>query len=135
MLDKVIMVPFALFLVFLFAFFAVTGVGMFGQWVAVQNQAQFVASSMGKWGGYTAEADRAVDEFARRINVPRERIEVRVSNTAPVPWGTPVWARITVPFDFRVGQYEVGTYSLTGVGQSVSSYLPGAYSGVEYTSP
>lgn len=134
MLDKVIMLMFAMFLLFLFAFFAVMGVGMFVRWGAVQNQAQFVAASMGKWGGYTQEAENSVREFASRMNLSRHEVRVEVSNVQPVPWGTRVWARLTVPFDFAVGRYRVGTYRLTGQGEAVSSYLPGAYQ-ASYVSP
>ncbi|AEG14442.1 hypothetical protein Desku_0842 [Desulfofundulus kuznetsovii DSM 6115] len=134
MLDKVIMLPFSMFVIFLFAFTGVVGVVMFGQWCMVQNQAQMVATSMGKWGGYTAEAESAVNEFANQINCPRSQVKVQVSDTGPVPWGKTVWARVSVPFQFRVGQLNIGTYTLPGYGQSVSTYLPGAYN-VSYISP
>lgn len=134
MLDKVIMLPFSLVVIFMFAFFSVTGMALFGQWFMVQSQAQFVASSMGKWGGYTSEAQQAMNDFASRINVPRSQISVQVSDVGPVPWGKQVWARVTVPFKFQVGQYNVGTYSLSGLGRSVSTYLKGAYN-VSYVSP
>lgn len=134
MLDKAIMLPFSMIMIFMFAFFAVVGITMFGQWCMVQNQAQFIAASMGKWGGYTADADRTIDEFARKINCPRSQITVQVSDVGPVPWGKGVWARLSVPFRFKVGKYDVGTYTLTGLGRSVSTYLEGAYS-VSYISP
>lgn len=134
MLDKVIMLPFTMFIIFLFAFFAVTGMAMFTQWNMVQNQAQFVASSMGKWGGYTAQAENTVRAFADRIGLSRDDVDVEVSSRGPVSWGTPVWARITIPFEFKVGKYTVGTYDISGLGRSVSSYLPGGY-GVSYASP
>lgn len=134
MLDRVLMFSFTMFFIFLFAFFAVMGVIMFGQWCMVQNEAQAVAVSMGKWGGYTQEAENTVSGFAMRINVPRSQIKVEVSDVGPAPWGKTVWARVSVPFDFRVGQYRVGTYTLTGLGYSVSTYLPGAYQ-VSYIRP
>jgi len=37
-------------------------------------------------------------------------------------------------FQFRLGSYNVGTYTLTGKGYSVSTYLPGAYQ-VTYITP
>ncbi|MGB9825757.1 MAG: hypothetical protein ACPLRU_03700 [Desulfofundulus sp.] len=134
MLDKVLMIPFSMFMIFMFAFFAVTGIGMFSQWCMVQNEAQFVAASMGKWGGYTADAENSVREFASRINCPRSQIRVEVSAVGPVPWGKGVWAKVSVPFRFKVGKYDVGTYTLTGLGRSVSTYLEGAYN-VSYVSP
>lgn len=134
MLDKVIMLPFSMFIFFLFAFFAAIGVIMFGQWCMVQNEAQFVAASMGKWGGYTEDADEVIDNLADRLNLSRHEIKVQVSDIGPVPWGQPVEARVTVPFNFKLGEYEVGRYELTGVGHAVSSYLEGAYS-VSYIYP
>lgn len=134
LLDKVLMFPFTLFVIFLFAFFAVVGVVMFGQWSMVQNEAQMVAVSMGKWGGYTDEAEKGVQDFCAKLNVSRSQVKVEVSNKGPVPWGKTVWAEISVPFQFRLGSYNVGTYTLTGKGYSVSTYLPGAYQ-VTYITP
>lgn len=135
MLDKVIMLPFSMFIFFLFAFFAVTGVIMFGKWCMVQNEAQFIASSMGKWGGYTADADDVVDNLADRTNLSRNQIKVQVSDIGPISWGQPIEAKLTVPFDFKLGRYKVGKYQLTGVGHSVSSRLEGAYGGINYVRP
>lgn len=134
MLEKIVSFMFMMFFLFAFAFVASIGVALFVQWGAVQNQAQFVAASMGRWGGYTQEAENAVREFAARVKLPRYAVRVEVSDPGPVPFGQPVWARITVPFEFRVGPFDVGTYDLTGLGRSVSSYLPGAYQ-VAYVSP
>lgn len=135
MLEKVIMFPFTLFVTFLFAFFGVVGVVMFGQWSMVQNEAQMVAVSMGKWGGYTRETESAVADFCQKINVPRSKVKVEVGPSAgPVMWGKTVWAKVSVPFEFKIGEYSVGTYTLTGKGYSVSTYLPGAYQ-VSYVYP
>lgn len=135
MLAKVLVLPFLLFFLLLFAFAAVAGVTTFVAWGAVQNQAQFVAASMGRWGGYTQEAENAVRDFASRMNLSRGQVRVEVSNVQPVSFGTPVWARITVPYDFRVGgNWHIKTVDLTGLGRSVSSYLPGAYQ-ASYVSP
>jgi hypothetical protein len=133
MLDKVIMLPFSIFLIFLFVFLGVIGIVMFGQWAQVQNEAQFLATSMGKWGGYTEQAEQSVQDFAQQVRRPRSDIAVRVSEIGPAPWGKPMWVRVTVPFDFRLGNYNVGTYQLTGLGRSLSSYL-GGYN-VDYVSP
>lgn len=134
MLDKVILLSFIMFMIFLFAFMAVAGLGMFTQWGVVQNQAQFVAASMGKWGGYTAETGRTVAELARSLHLARNDVNVQVSSTGPIPWGAPVWAKLSVPFKFKVGRYNVGTFQLSGLGRSVSAYMPGAYN-VRYVSP
>lgn len=121
---------------FLLAVFFMSGVifmGMAGKWYAVQDQAQFIASSQGKFGGYTTEADAVMYRFCQDYN-----LEVTVAVSAPnnpVPWGTPVWARITVPYRFGLGSVITPfTVPITGVGRSVSSYLPGTMN-VTYTSP
>ncbi|MBC7106261.1 MAG: hypothetical protein H5T97_09995 [Firmicutes bacterium] len=134
MLDKIVSFIFMVFFLFAFAFVAVLGVAMFVQWGAVQNQAQFVAASMGRWGGYTQEAENAVRDFAARLNLPRSAVRVEVSDVGPAPFGTPVWAKIRVPYRFEIGPFKIGTYDLAGMGRSVSSYLPGAYQ-VGYVSP
>ncbi len=133
MLDKVIMFPFSLFLIFLFAFFAVTGMGMFSQWAMVQNQAQYVAASMARYGGYTQEAENAVREFADRLNLSRSAVDVEVNSIGPIPWGMDAEARITIPYRFRVGEYSVGTFNISGSGRAVSTYLGGA--GFSYITP
>lgn len=135
MLAKVLVLPFLLFFLLVFAFAAVMGVTAFTHWGAIQNQAQFVAASMGRWGGYTQEAENVMRDFASRFNISRSAVRVEVSAVGPVPFGTPVWARVTVPYDLRVGKnWRIATVGLTGLGRSVSSYLPGAYQAV-YVSP
>lgn len=134
MLDKIIMVPFMMFMVVLFLFLGIIGLVMFAQYGMVQNQAQHIAASMGKWGGYTVSAENSMNRFADQLNLSRHKIGVETSNTSPAPWGAPVWAKITVPFDFKLGDIEVGKYNLVGLGRSTSTYLDGAYN-VTYTSP
>ncbi|OPY63680.1 MAG: hypothetical protein A4E56_00403 [Pelotomaculum sp. PtaU1.Bin065] len=133
MLEKVIMLPFSMFLIFLFAFIAVIGVTMFGQLCSIQNEAQFLAMSMGKWGGYTEQAEESLADFAEQINRDVSSMSVQISEDGPVAWGKPVTAKLIVPFEFHLGSYNVGTYQLTGTGKSVSSYL-GGYD-VDYVSP
>lgn len=131
MLEEIIMMPFRMLMFFMFFALAVIGIVMFGQWCMVQNEAQFIASSMGKWGGYTEQAAQSLQDFSQRINA---HATVQVSSVGPVPWGQAVQAKVSVPFKFRLGNINVGTYTLTGTGQSVSSYL-GNYNGVSYFSP
>lgn len=137
MLDKVIATFGALFILLVFAMCSVLFIGMMGQWIAVQDQAHFLAKSQGKYGGYTTEADRTLREFCVNLNlnesVVRQNTHVSAPG-APVPWGTPVTARITNEFDFRLGNFVAFKVPLTGVGWSVSTYLPGTYD-VTYTSP
>lgn len=125
MLENVVTFPFLLFFIFLFVFFAITGMAMFNQWAMVQNQAQFVALSVAKWGIYTNEAEFSVKDFADQLKLPRSAIKV---NTTSGSYGQSIIADVTVPFNFKVGKYSVGKFDLKGVGRAVSSYIPGTYS-------
>jgi len=126
MLDKVIMLPFTMFLLFLFAFFAVTGIGLFNHWTMVQNQAQFIASSISKWGDYTSEAQDSVEQFANDLNISHS--QVNVSTSGGKDYGEPVWVEISIPYKLKVGRFNAGTFTLTGTGRAVSVYIPGSYS-------
>lgn len=125
MLENVIIFPFIMFLIFLFVFFAITGMAMFNQWAMVQYQAQFIASSVAKWGKYTPEAEDSINSFASELNLQRRDIQVDASGG---PYGQGVTAKVTIPFDFKVGKYRVGTFDLTGIGRAASVYIPGGYS-------
>lgn len=110
---------------------------MLNQAYAVQNQAQFLATAQGKYGGYTVEADNTLKDFVNEFNIKPGDIDVTVSApNNPVPWGTPVGAEITTYFHFKVGEViDLKTpIAITGRGRSVSSYEPGNYS-VTYMSP
>lgn len=134
MLDKIIATFGALFILLLFAISATLFVGMIGQWYAIQNQAQFIASSEGKYGGYTTIADDSLQEFIKDFNLDKSKLNVTVS--APyAPYGTVVTAEVTYPFEFSVGNWFTPfTVPLTGRGRSVSTYLPNIYN-VNYTVP
>lgn len=108
---------------------------MMSKWFMVHNEAQFIARSMGKYGGYTTEADRNLKEFAREINADKSNFDAQVSACSPVSWGTVVTSEIRYTYRFAVGEYIPGfDVPLTGRGRSVSTYLDGAYN-VSYTSP
>ena len=136
MLDKVIAMFGALFILLGFAMSSTLFVGMICQWYALQNQAQFLASSQGKYGGYTTIADASLDQFINDFRLDRTKIDVTVSApNAPVPYGTVVTAQVTYPFEFKIGDWFTPfTVPLSGRGRSVSTYLPGTYS-VTYTAP
>ncbi|MBO8128246.1 MAG: hypothetical protein H0Z39_03480 [Peptococcaceae bacterium] len=136
MLHKVIATFGALFIILGVTLSGALLVGMIGQWYVVTNQAQFLAESQGKYGGYTTEAEAAMQQFYHDYNLDPSEVDVYVSAPGgPVPWGTVVTARITVPFKFQVGSFMTPfEVLLTGYGRSVSTYLPGSYD-VTYTSP
>ncbi|MBM7854948.1 hypothetical protein JOC37_001328 [Desulfohalotomaculum tongense] len=127
--------------IFLFLCFVVAGgmfIGMVTQWNAVQNEAQYIARSMGKYGGYTTEADEDLRKFTKELNIAPDDIDVEIEPvSAPVDWGTTVTAKITRKFHFKVGEFiDIKTpIPLVGKGRSVSTYLDGAYSGISYCYP
>jgi len=119
------MTPFAFFLIFAFAVMAIMGMAMIHHWAAVQSEAQAVASSMGKWGGYTDQANQLLTGFAQEMDISVSDITVQVSDIGPIPYGQGISVQLSVPFDFKLGNWNVGTFDLKGIGQSVSSYLGG----------
>jgi hypothetical protein len=135
MLDRVIGTFGALFVVLIFVLCGALFIGWIGQWYALQNEADFLAKSQGKYGGYTAEANAELAQFIAERNLDRTRLEVRVSAPGgPVFWGVPVKASVTYRFPFKLGRWVSFDVPVTGTGWSVSTYAPGAY-GVTYTWP
>lgn len=136
MLDKVIALIGAVFVLMLFVMSAAVFLGMMSSWYALQDEAQFLAASQGRYGGYTVEADNQLRQFVQnfKLNPGDVRVQVSAPN-APRPWGQTVTASITYPFQFKVGRFFTPfTVPLTGRGASVSTYIPGTYN-VQYTSP
>lgn len=136
MLEKVIALIGGLFFLLGFALTAALFIAMIGQWYMLQSEAQFLAASQGRYGGYTVEADAQLRQFVQEHNLDRSKLKVIVSApNAPKPWGQAVTAEITYPFDFKVGSFiKPFTVSLTGKGEAVSMYIPGTLN-VVYTSP
>lgn len=133
-------------ILFYIRLFLITGLVMAGAFFlamfklswALQDEAQFLAASQGKYGGYTVEANNSLREFVAEQKLNPANLTVRVSApNQPVPWGTVVKADITYNFRFKVGEFiDIPTpIPLTGRGRSTSTYLEGAYTGVNYTSP
>ncbi|MCF8010902.1 MAG: hypothetical protein K9L17_08325 [Clostridiales bacterium] len=113
-------------------------IGMIGQWYMIQNQAQFLASSQAKYGGYTLQAERSLNQFIDDLNLDKSRLDIDISapaSKAPVVYSKVVKAKITYNFKFGIGNwFQPFTVPLTGRGRAVSTYLPNTYS-VVYTSP
>ncbi|NSW82733.1 MAG: hypothetical protein HPY90_05570 [Syntrophothermus sp.] len=135
MLDKVVGVFGALFLILLMTFTSALFIGMIGQWYAIQNEAQFLAVSQGKYGGFTTQANAELQRFVSDRKLDRQRLDVQVSAAGgPVAWGQPVTAQITYQYPFKLGKLISFNVPISGKGWSVSTYLEGAYSAT-YTSP
>jgi len=136
MLDKFIAFFFVLLMTMGMAIGGALIVGMVGQWNSLQNQAQFLAASQGKYGGYTVQADNTLDSFINDLNLDRNQLDIKVSApNSPVNWGTTVWARITYNFEFKIVNFITPIMVPLHVeGRAVSTYLPGTYN-VIYTSP
>lgn len=136
LIDTIIAKFGAIFFIILTFIAGAMALEMMSKWFIVHNQAQFIARSMGKYGGYTTEADKNLKEFASEIKADSSNLDVQVSPAgSPVPWGTVVTCRVKYTYRFAIGAYIPGfDVPLTGRGRSVSTYLDGAYS-VSYTSP
>lgn len=135
MLDKVIGTFGVMFVILLFTITGGMFIGTIGQWYIIQNEAQFLAASQGKYGGYTTEANAELQKFIADHKLDPKRLNVEVSAAGiPAPWGKPVTARITYNSPFKLGQWVSFDIPLSGYGRAVSNYLPGAYS-VTYISP
>lgn len=138
MLDKVIAAFGGVFIILLFAICGAVFLSMLSQVYILQDEAQFLARSYGKYGGHTTEANQQLNQFIQNRNLDRSRIEsisVSPSGGGGGYWGTPIQATIKYNFPFGVGSL-VPTFDvpLTCTGHSVSTYLEGAYN-VTYTNP
>jgi hypothetical protein len=125
-------------MLFIFLIFLISGValmGMVNQWYETQDLAQFIARSEGIYGGYTADTQNDVTQFCQDTKLANATVEVSAPG-APVMFGTPVSATVSVPFTFQIGSIVTLKTSvpITGIGRSISSFLPGEFN-VAYTSP
>ena len=135
MLDKVVATFGGLLVLVVFSLGCAFLVGLVGEWYALQNEAAYLAASQAKYGGYTTEANAELSRFIAERGLERSRLSVEVSAPGgPVFWGTPVRARITYRFPYRLGRWASFDVPVTGAGRAVSAYVPGAY-GVAYTWP
>jgi hypothetical protein len=136
MLSKMITAIGSFFIMTLLAVAIAALIAMLGQWYMLQNQTQFIALSMGKYGGYTSEADRSMAEFISEKNLDPQRLDVEVSAIGPVHWGEPL--SVTVRYRYLLGERffpQPIEVPLTTKGRAVSSYLPGLFAGVSYQQP
>ena len=87
MIDTLIAKLGAIFFIILTFIAGALALEMMSKWFMVHNQAQFIARSMGKYGGYTTEADQNLKEFASEIKANTSNLDVDVSAAgSPVPW-------------------------------------------------
>lgn len=102
----------------------------------LQDEADFIAETQGKYGGYTTVAHEHLLEFTRDRNFDISKMEVEVSAPdEPVPWGTPVSTTIRYQHQVKVGNLITPFYvELIGEGWDVSRYVEGKYA-VTYMSP
>lgn len=129
MLDKVIATFGGLFILTVFALGLAMLSGLTGLWFAFQNEADFLAKSQGKYGGYTTEANAELGRFIAEKRLDRSRLTVQVSAPGgPVWWGSPVRATVSYNFPFKLGRWAAINVPLTAYGRAVSAYVPGSYS-------
>lgn len=135
-MDRFLAIYLEMFVIIALAMVGALVIGMVGTHDALQNQAQYLAVSQAKYGGYTTEADKSLDEFIEDVGLKRDRLEVEVSApNHPVPWGTPVYAKVKYYYGFEVGDIVITLpQPLVAEGRAVSTYMPNTYN-VVYTSP
>lgn len=109
---------------------------------SVQSEAQVVAMSEGRYGGYTdtenSSVEQYIDDYCQNNGLDPAQASVSVSAAgAAAPYGTEVTSEVTIPFRFmQVGNFMPGTVILlTGKGRSISSYIQGMTPDVTYVSP
>lgn len=137
-LENTAAIHILIFVVFCIAMSCMFFLSMMPQAFYLQNEAQFLAESQAKYGGYTVEANNHLMQFVAEEKIDTSKLKVSVSApNAPVEWGTPVRADLQYNYVFKVGSFvELPTpIPLRGRGRAVSTYLEGAYAGVAYTSP
>jgi ABC-type branched-subunit amino acid transport system substrate-binding protein len=132
LLDRVISTYGMLFVFLIFLISGVALMGMVNQWYETQDIAQYIARSEGIYGGYTPDTKSAVSQFCQDTKL----VNATVTVSDPATFGAPVWAKVSVPFTFQIGSIMTLQTSMpiTGIGRSISAYLPGE-SSVAYTSP
>ncbi len=106
------------------------------KWHLIQNQSNYLANSQGKYGGYTTQTHQNLLDFTKDRGFDPSMMEVTVSAPDdPVPWGTPVSAKITCKVPVSIGKLTTPFYvDLSGEGWDISRYVEGKYA-VTYTSP
>lgn len=109
---------------------------------SVQSEAQTVAMSEGKYGGYTdfekSSVGQYIDDYCQNNGLDSAQAAVGVSAAgAAAAYGTEVTSIVTVPFRFmQVGKFMPGSVVyLTGKGRSISSYIQGITPDVTYATP
>jgi hypothetical protein len=134
-----------IFLVIMVVFGGTEMVVMVSTDFSVQSEAQVIAMSEGKYGGYTVPEQASVEAYigtycasdeSNPLNPNHAAVGVSAAGS-PVAYGTEVTSVLTVPFQFwQIGKYLPGTeILLTGRGKSISSYIPGVTPDVAYASP
>lgn len=125
MLDKIIAfggVFFLLMFVTVGCIFLILGVA---QWYSLTTEAQFIASSIGKYGGYTDIANNSLQSFCSNVKLNQQQLGVTVSNTTSVaPNGSPVWAEVSYPYNIKIAGHDVLVAKIKTRCWSVSKYLP-----------
>lgn len=137
MLDKIIAFGGVFFLVMFVTVGSILLILGVAQWNSLNAEAQFIASSIGKYGGYTDVANNSLSEFCSGVKLDPSKLGVTVSNsTSQARYGTPVWSEVSYPYNIKLGGHNVMVTRIKTRGWSVSKYIPGApIQGVNYIRP
>jgi len=88
------------FLFFIFAGGLVLFVGV-SKWYQLQAETQFIAATVGEYGGYTTVADQALQDFCVQKNFDPAELTVVVDPPGgyPVYYGSTLSVSMSYPFD------------------------------------
>jgi len=123
MLEKPVMFfAMVVFLFFIFAGGLVLFVGV-SKWYQLQAETQFVAATLGEYGGYTTVADQAIADFCTQKNFDPHDLTVTVNPPGgyPVCYGNGLSVSMSYPFD-QVVQLGRMSYLVFPVGFQLKTY-------------
>jgi hypothetical protein len=143
MLADMFMVIFMILLLVGFSIGGAETVAMVDASFSIQNEAQAIAMSEGRYGGYTSYSQNQVDQYisqydlAQSVNATEPQAVTVSAAGAPAQYGMDVTATITVPFKFQIGSSFMPPFTITlsGTGRSVSSFIDGVTPAATYVSP
>lgn len=126
----------------MFAFGGMELVDMAFAEYSVQDNAQAIAVYEGHYGGCTPDENsldhQYINDFCQKQNLNAAQASIsdnRPNQDEPVSYGANITVTLTVPYDLPFLGAPLPDIKLTGVGRSVSSYIPGMIPVVTYTSP
>lgn len=137
MLSDIISTYGVMFLILLVLMGAMLAMGMINQWGMLHAEAAYIASTMGKYGGYTDIAAGSLSAFCSETGMDESKITKQVSARGPVMRGTVMWVKLSYPFQFKIYPSLPGfTVPISAKAYAVSNYLADTpIAGAVYVNP